>query len=174
MKPTTTLSRLLVMLATWGIVVPQIAYAGDQVPNASPYPSPPVRDVSLNADGQLIGQLLDANGTAQRSSEVQIRRGGRVIATVATNPAGRFAVNNARAGMYQISSGQASAVYRVWTAQAAPPAALTRALLVDNDGVVRGQGGNWKRLFLGASLVITAGVIGGVIGYNIRDAEDAS
>jgi hypothetical protein len=157
-----------------GILVPQSVYAVNgplQTPNGS---APAVQDVALNADGHLVGQLIDVNGSPQNESVVRLQQDGRDVATVVTDRHGRFAVANVRAGLYQVTSDRANGVYRVWTAQAAPPAAHGRVLLVDQETVVRGQGGNWRRTLLIGGLIISAGVIGGVIGYNIRDVDDAS
>ena len=64
----------------------------------------------------------------------------------------------------------------LWAEGTAPPSARPEVLLVSEDGqVVRGGGrfgGSNANLILMGGLVLVAGVIGGVIGYNIKD--DAS
>jgi hypothetical protein len=170
MRFSTTFQRVVVMLALVGISAPQVGYAAN-----GPQPhTPPVQDVALNAQGQLAGQLLNASGQAVPNTKIEVQQNGKLVAISQTSPRGLFVVDRLKAGIYQIHSDQTARVYRVWTADAAPPAAESQVLLVNDGRVVRGKGSNAKNLLLIGGLIITAGVIGGVIGYNIRDVDDAS
>lgn len=174
MKLKSVLCHLLVTLASVGIVLPQMAYAVDGANRPVGSPPPAVQDVSLDELGALQGQLVDANGKPVAAAAVHLRHDGRVAHRAATDRMGRFAFADAQAGICEIATDGTSAVYRVWTADSAPPAANGQVLLVDNGDVVRGQAGNLKQICVITGLVIAAGVIGGVIGYNLKDDDDAS
>jgi hypothetical protein len=173
MRTKSALRLLPVTLALVGILVPQAAYAADGL--AAPTPQTgAVQDVSLDHNGCLRGQLVDSNGTSLSATAVRLQQFGRVIGQASTDAQGNFAVSGLRAGMYELTANQTSCAIRVWTAAAAPPSATSKILVVDRRDVVRGQGANVARLLLIGGLIVTAGVIGGVIGYNIKDDDSAS
>ncbi|MFV1968847.1 MAG: carboxypeptidase-like regulatory domain-containing protein [Pirellulaceae bacterium] len=175
MRFQTASRHVVVILATAVISIPQIAYAGNGPRDTTRPATPAIQDVALSVNGQLSGQLLNRNGSPVGASKIQLQHNGKPIATVTTNRSGHFVIDGVHAGLYQVTSDRASGIYRVWTAEGAPPAAQSRVLLVDDGRVVRARGGgNMKNMLLVGGLVITAGVIGGVIGYNIRDVDDAS
>ena len=178
MRIRSALCQLLVSLACVGVALPQAVYAFD---GPAPPPTPAlaaVLDIALDAQGSLHGQASDSNGQALALSEVSLRQQGQVVAQTKTDKSGQFTFPGVRAGLYEIQSAGTSQVCRVWTAQSAPPSARDKALLVNRGDVVRGKGGggggNWSQIFLVSGLVIAAGVIGGVIGYNLKDDDDNS
>ena len=174
MRFLTACRHVVVMLATVGLIVPQIAFAGNGPQDTAQPRNAAVQDVALNPGGQLSGQLLDSNGSPVIGSKIQLLQNGKTVATATTNRSGQFAVDGLHAGIYQINSNQTAGIYRVWTAEGAPPVADSRVLLCEDGRVVRAQRGNVKNMLLIGGLIVTAGVIGGVIGYNIRDVDDAS
>jgi hypothetical protein len=150
-----------------------MAYAVEGARRPTVSPVPPIQDVSLDRQGTLQGQLVDANGKPVAAASVSLRQNGQVAGRAATDRTGQFTFANTRTGVYEIAAAGTNGVYRVWTAEAAPPAANGKVLLVDKGDVVRGQENNARRLLLCTGLILGAGVIGGVIGYNIKD-DDAS
>ena len=165
---------LLVSLASVGIVLPQITYAAGSASPPIPNVAAPVQDVALDRDGWLRGQLTDPNGTPIAGSAIRLLQSGRIVAETKTDPTGHFALAGIRGGLYEIASDRTVHVCRIWTSNTAPPAAKSRCLLIDDQGVVRGQSGHMGRLLVIGGLIIAAGVIGGVIGYNIKDDDSAS
>ncbi len=98
-----------------------------------------VRDVSLDASGALVGQLVDAQGRPLGGESVVVHQGRKQIVRTVTNGRGLFQVSNLRGGLYQISSTRGAGLFRVWQAGTAPKKATRLALIVQNHGVVRGQ-----------------------------------
>lgn len=174
MRMGAALRCLLVSLASIGIVLPQITYAADSAAAPQPRPATPVQDVALDRDGWLRGQLTDSGGKPLAGSSIRLYQSGRIVAETKTDAAGNFAVAGVRGGLYEIGSAGTVRVCRLWTSDSAPPAAKARCLLIEDQDVVRGQNAHWGRLLLIGGLIIAAGVIGGVIGYNIKDDDSAS
>jgi len=159
MKTSRMLRSLAAGLACLGTLVPcgvsnavetQAARAGQQADQVA------VTDVALGAGGMLSGQVLDAAGQAQSGVPVLVHRGEVTVASTMTGGDGRFVVNNLTGGVCQLSSGDATSVYRLWAANTAPPAAHSSALLVRGSNVARGQSPLGSRL---AHPLIIAGII---------------
>ena len=134
-----------------------------------------VRDVSLDTGGALRGSVLTIDGKPQPKTSVVLRRGAEVVAIAETTGDGSFAMSAVKPGVYELASAKSSTVYRVWTARTAPPAAKPAAMLVESNTIVRGQ--EWspvRRALILSGVIITSGVVGGVIGYNIKDDDSAS
>jgi hypothetical protein len=161
----------LVIGSLIGLLIPHNAFAGDPVVRQQ------VRDVALQAGGTLEGMLMTAEGRPETNRTVYLLSNDEVVAKAVTATDGRFSIGGIRAGVYSLRAGESQSVYRLWSGSAAPPSAASKLLLVPNDGqVVRGGGrsGGSGNLLLVGGLIVAAGVIGGVIGYNIRDDDDAS
>ena len=166
------LRNSLVAAATLGLLVPVEAFAGNPVKRAE------IGDVQLAAGGTLQGTLMTAAGRPDAERTVHLIANNEVVAGANTNADGRFSFRGIRPGVYSVRAGDSHATYRLWSIDAAPPAAQPELLLVtDEQQVVRGGGrfgGGKGNMLLVAGLIAAAGVIGGVIGYNIRDDDDAS
>jgi hypothetical protein len=135
-----------------------------------------VRDVALAADGSLRGALLNLEGKPQPHSDVLLRKGTEIVAAAKTNADGRFTIQQVRPGVYELAASRSANLYRVWSARMAPPAAQSNAVLIQTNPVVRGQE-EWspvRRAVILGGVIVTSGVIGGVIGYNIKDEDSAS
>ena len=160
----------LVVGATLGLLIPNTALA------RGPVVSKQVRDVALQPGGMLQGTLLTSSGRPDVDQTVLVVAGNEVVARAVTDRDGRFTVHGMRAGVYSVRADESQGVYRLWAAGTAPPSARGELLMVTDDGrVVRGGGrfGSSKgNMLLMGGLILAAGVIGGVIGYNIQD--DAS
>ena len=180
MRIRSTVCQLLVSLACVGVALPQVVYAFDG-------PAPPlapataaVLDIALDGQGSLHGQASDRNGQALALSEICLRQQGQILAQATTDTSGQFTFPGVRAGLLEIRSAGTSQVYQVSTEHKHPPSARDKVLLVNRSDVVRGKGGgggsssNWNQFLLVSGLVIAAGVIGGVIGYNLKDDDDNS
>ena len=150
MKLLTLIEHVIVCLAVVGVCSPQLALAAD--PN-----QPTITDVRLHEGGILYGQVLSSENTAISGADVVLRAGGRDLAVVKSDKEGRFSFVGLQNGVYQIRAINGERTYRVWTAEAAPPAAQPQVTLV--TGTVRGQQGMMAFRNLMANPFVVAGII---------------
>ena len=174
MKRGTKIHWIMVLLASWATALPQVGYSVESsLDRPSTLPDVKVRDIVLDDEGVLHGTLTNGQGQPQQTTEVAVRHGGKTLVTAKCDADGRFAVRDLRPGLYEINTARSYGVFRVWAPRSAPPAATSAALIVERNTVIRAQEWNaWRRALILAGVIITSGVIGGVIGYNIKD--DAS
>lgn len=135
-----------------------------------------VRDVSLDPEGSLRGTLLTADGKPQANADVVLRKGTEVVGAAKTQIDGSFALRQVRPGLYELVSARSANLFRVWNSRGAPPSAHATATVVQGDMIVRGQE-EWspvRRAVILGGVIVTSGVLGGVIGYNIKDDDSAS
>ncbi len=163
-------------LASWGIAVP-VATAADRAEPARPAATtstarPAIVDVALDAQGNLSGKVLNAQGKAVDGASVIVRQGTREVARAETSAAGEFQVAGLRGGVYQIGTDKQAGTFRVWTKKAAPPSARETALVVSKPQgqVVRGQvlGGGEPGVVVGTTGVVMANNANN----NAEDAQD--
>jgi hypothetical protein len=175
MKRGSNIHWTMVFIAAWATALPPIGNGAEKmVTPVSTLPELAVRDVVLDGQGVLHGTLTSSQGQPQGSTEVVVRRGGATVLTTKTQADGGFIVRDLRPGLYEINTDRSCGLYRVWAPQSAPPAAQQAALIVQRTTVIRAQEWNaWRRALILGGVIITSGVIGGVIGYNIKD-DDAS
>jgi len=100
-----------------------------------------VTDVALAEGGLFVGQVVDPQGMPVVGVAVQIRQSDRDVASVTTDANGQFRAAGLLGGVYQVTAGNASGVYRLWAPNTAPPVASRGALLVAGTQIVRGQDG---------------------------------
>ena len=99
-------------------------------------------DVALAAQGMLVGQVVDQQGIGIPAARVVVRQNERDLVGVVTDRTGKFAVSGLRSGTYQLAAANGQAQVRLWTANAAPPVAKSRVLIVSgSEQVVRAQFG---------------------------------
>jgi hypothetical protein len=170
MKPGMIFRWSLVLLASWGCVFPRGAMGAEARPIAA---RERIGDVALDRSGALRGTLVTAGGQPQCDARLEVRRAGHLVAAATTGSAGQFVVPDLPPGVYQLTTERSATLWRAWSNQAAPPSARSAALLVDEPVVIRGQPWDpWQRALILSGVIITSGVVGGVIGYNLKD--DAS
>ena len=140
------ISDLALGIACLGMVVPQAALAA--APNGpaspagqsdTPTQSSIIRDIALRPGGVLVGQIVTAEGTAQAKAPVSLQQNGKELVRTATDANGFYAIKGLRGGVYHVVSRQTVETYRLWSPGTAPPAAKDAALLVEGNGVFRGQ-----------------------------------
>ncbi|MGD9854682.1 MAG: carboxypeptidase-like regulatory domain-containing protein [Planctomycetaceae bacterium] len=132
---------------------------------------PAVSDVVLQADGTLVGRLIDAEGRAIDGAAVTLSKNQDVVAHTTTDAEGAYRIALDRGGVYRVTAGRTSRDFRVWPAQTAPPGAQTYATLVEAKGVVRGQLGG---VGVGTALGIAGGVVGVTLGaVSLDEANNA-
>lgn len=169
------LSHTLLWLATWGMIAPQLSLAAVGNPAVdAPRSGAPARvvDVALNEHSVLSGQLVDAQGVGKHDCRVRILSDEQVIGEALTDYQGRFSISVPRGGVYTLSDGEASALVRVWTAQAAPPSAKASVLMVSDPELARGRlgrGGLDTLIGWAAIIGVTAAVI-----WAVTDSSDGS
>ena len=136
----------LVTLSCLGMLMGQLpAWAfGPEKPKQQSVPATPtatpIVDITLDVTGQFLGQVVDSQGQPRDGMPVVLRQGQREVARTLTDARGQFALANIPAGLYQVDAGPTRAVYRVWTAESAPPQARHRAVLVaETTPLVRGH-----------------------------------
>jgi len=105
---------------------------------------------------------------------VSIRQDGQPLAEVASAADGNFEFRGMRPGLYQLVSNDETVLYRVWAPETAPPIAASEVVLVRHDPPADLHHHGLGRRFLISGLIITSGMIGGIIGYNIKDNDTAS
>lgn len=159
-------------LACIGMVMPCDALvAAEQARKTTQ--APVVSSVALNGAGVFNGQLITAEGKAIDGAKVVVRSNGKAVATAVTDAKGSFKVANLKAGVYEISAGQAKAVYQVWPSQTAPPSANKQALMISGKQVVRGQVAGLDVVTV-SLLAVTGTALGFSISNNskLNDLED--
>jgi len=136
---------------------------------------PAINDVGLQPGGVLCGRVLDANGVPCPQCELLVSHEGEAIAKLETNDHGAFETTLSRGGIYQLTSSEGSAWFRVWQPNTAPPRAATQALVVQGSDTIRGQWSPTQALFahphfvLGVAALLVAVP---VLIYNNRSDRD--
>ena len=144
----------IIALVCVGLMLPHT------VLGAAPAPKVKINDVALGNGGVLIGQGVDQQGIGLASAQVVVLQQGRKPVQTTADRTGKFQVAGLNGGTAQVVTAGGQGVYRLWTANAAPPAAKPSALLLSNGQVVRGQHhgmGGWLLPALAAG-----GIIAGV------------
>lgn len=164
MKLVSGIQTCLIAGAVFGMLLPQASFAETRLPQ------PEIKDAALQAGGMLQGSLLSVNGETQSGRDVQLLSRGEVVARTVTDSEGRFGFRGLRPGLYALQADGVASGYRVWADAAAPPSAVSEVLLVSSQSsVVRGLAPNITKPLILVGLLTAAGVIGGVIGYNVKD-----
>lgn len=158
--------RLVVVTASMLLLpLQQLLAANPQVLNNTRQPaaaSPAViRDVALQAGGEMRGQVVDAQWNPCGQVPLRIVRAtdAATVAVVQTDAQGRFAVRALAGGVYRLETPAGAAVYRVWTPNTAPPSAIASAVVVQGDPTMRGNLGSigwfgWTLIGLGVAAAI--------------------
>lgn len=138
------MQKLFTWVMTLSILAsPAITQASSQVQGASVAPEQTeLRNVELNADGNLTGQLLSTDGSAISNARLQVHSQNnlnQVSQDAVTDEHGNFNVAGLRSGTCVISVGEESFACRVWQNGTAPPKSLESIAIVDSTSVVRGN-----------------------------------
>jgi len=176
MKLVAIMRGSVVVLASIGVLLPQLALGAGTVKPGQSVLSTAVRDVALQEGGLLKGQVLDTQGAAVAGIPVAVVLQGKPIATTKTDASGGFAVAGLGGGIYQIVTPQGGAAYRLWAPRTAPPAATTSALIVNGDNVVRGGVGGGGLIGFLANPWVLGGIVAAAIAVPLvlDDDDDAS
>jgi hypothetical protein len=143
---------------------------------ATESPRGAIRDIALGHAGELRGQVLDIQGQARPQLPVLIVRQGEEIARTQTDQQGRFVVPGLNGGLYEVHTPIGSSVYRAWTAGTAPPAAVTEAMVIPDESLIRGQMRGGQALSWLANPWVLAGIVAAAIAIPLAldDDDDAS
>ena len=170
--------RVLLSLA---MVAAQLATAAAPARLVAAEGAPMVIDIALDHGGVLRGSVADRQGAAAARVPVTLLHNGNVAAQAKTDEQGSFEFDQVRGGVYLITAGEAGQICRAWAPGTAPPAAVTRVLVVADSAVSRGQ------LFAPTSLyewfethpvlgytLVTAAIALPIILANLDDDDSAS
>lgn len=145
-----------------------------------------VVDVSLAANGDLTGQVVNPQGTPQAAKHVQILDNQGRAVQVTTDANGRFSAPLKSGGVFMATLDGNATTFRAWQSHTAPPNAGHGMLLVTPDTAVRGaqcnscNGGGCNtccpRKFggFGKSKMIFYGILGAAAAVALGDLDDAS
>lgn len=168
----------VVALAALGVVCPQLPVmaAGPKTtskPVVRTVAANTVFDIGLTKGGAFTGRIVDHTGAPMEGAEVVVKQGKTEVTRTITDKQGTFVASNLKGGVYTIASGATEGTYRVWSENTAPPSAKGQALLVLGQNGARGQEGYYDAngIWVVGGLA-AAGVLGGVIGYNIYDPSN--
>ncbi|MDP6555959.1 MAG: carboxypeptidase-like regulatory domain-containing protein [Pirellulaceae bacterium] len=101
--------------------------------------SPRTEDVSLQAGGELRGQILDQQGRPKALTKVVLLQNQQAVGYAKTDITGRFIIPGLKPGAYQIQSEIGSKSVRLWAPRTAPPVAQQAVLLVADSNTARAQ-----------------------------------
>ncbi|MEX0820345.1 MAG: carboxypeptidase-like regulatory domain-containing protein [Pirellulaceae bacterium] len=166
----TQVRRCLILGATVGLLLPPTAFSSER------HHVSPTRDVALQPGGTLHGTILTVQGQAGAGQTISLATNGGRVAEVVTGTDGKFVIGGLRPGVYVVVAGETRGILRLWSDATAPPSATSELLLIDQQSqVVRGMHlPRWDHPLVVGGLLLTAGVIGGIIGYNVRDFDPGS
>ena len=155
-----------VALAMVGIVFPQTRILAEQKPSSAPevkvVAENSILDVSLGKSGAFNGRTVDHTGAPVKGAKVVLKQGKAEVGQSVTDGEGRFAVQNLKSGVYQVSCGATEGTYRLWAQQSAPPAAKSQGLLVLGENGARGQYGACCDDGSGMMLCAAGAIIAGI------------
>jgi hypothetical protein len=97
------------------------------------------RDVQLDKNGLLNGQLINIAGEPVANTTIEIRHRNQRLDVAITNEDGEFRLRVNKTGAYLITVSGMQITCRCWTATAAPPAATDDLVLMSPEKTVRGQ-----------------------------------
>jgi len=155
----------MLWLAVLGLLVPhvgQVSATERAVSSPTPASQAQLVDIALTTDNVLQGQLVDRQGAPKVNTKVQLNAGTEVLAEGVSDQQGVFRIAVQRGGVYTLSDGEASAMVRVWTHEAAPPSAQPAVLMVSDPELTRGalgRGGIDTIIGWAAIIGVTAAVI---------------
>jgi hypothetical protein len=164
MKTARVVQTVAFFLATLGMCLPELAFA--QMPTTTtPPPTPAVVDIALADGGVLHGRLVDLQNRSVANVPVAVRAQSKEVARSMTTNDGHFTVTGLRGGVIQLAAGDGRGVYRLWTANAAPPSAQKNAIVYTQFGT----GGGMKMLL--ANPIVIAGVVATAIAVPVAIAN---
>lgn len=150
--------------------------APDEKPLFSTQETPTIRDVQLSADGQLQGQLVDAQGAPLARTDIELSGLDGVPLTVQSDAQGHFAFQQLKGGTFLLQAHGAATPIRLWSAGTAPSVATNGVLLIATQQTVRGRrtGGSVLNAAGGRALLAIPLVIGAaaIIQKDRQDAAD--
>lgn len=173
-----TIHAVLVLAMSAGLVIVDSARADDptHLREVTKSPERPqtrsIKDVVLQDGGVLTGRFVDDGGVPVDGARLVVRQKDRVASVVITDARGEFAAKGLTRGVYRIESPTATADYRVWEADEAPPSARPIALLVSQNPTLRGQYG-YRTLDLITLGLGAGGVTLGVLALDKADDAEA-
>ena len=134
-------------------------------------------DVAMSSDGSFEGVLVDDQGNPVDAAVVTMFRGDEQVAAMTTDAEGRFSSNGLQAGVYRVASPQGEGTFRLWSHDAAPPTAITSAVLVNSSSVMRAQFGildpvGTSLILLGVTTVVLSAITLGEVNDAQNDIDD--
>lgn len=137
------LHRLRIMLATMSVMAASLAIATtvcaetpSQLASRSFASSrmlanaASVRDIALQSDNTLHGQVVDSEGMSQANYEVWITRDDGPSLHTRTDASGRFSAKELVPGQYRIETAAGGGKFRLWAPKSAPTDAASNVLLI--------------------------------------------
>jgi len=155
------------------MLVPQVAFGVGPVDGGKSL-VPDIRDIALQENGLLKGQVLDTQGAPVTGAPVAVIQQGKVIAAAKTDINGHFAIAGLKGGVFEVVTEQGGAAYRFWAPRTAPPAAQADALIINGGTAVRGAMGGGAIGFLSNPWVLGLIAAGAIAIPLALDDDDAS
>ncbi len=155
---TTVFGKLLLV----AVLVASFALPRGIVFAATPAEQTTVRDVALQKDGMLVGQLVDRNGQPQAGVPVTILSDNKPVATATTDKNGIFTFRGLRGGLYHLTGANGGCSLPSMAA----PARRSR-FLPSRRGDCRGGSCAWPVSCSAARILTRPLVIAGIVGAAI-------
>lgn len=176
----------MALLATATLIASPAALAqGTPETPPAPMPAPSeesartntIIDVAMSSDGSFEGVLVDDQGMPLDAAVVTMYRGEEQVAEMTTDAEGRFRSNGLPAGVYRVVSPQGEGTFRLWSHEAAPPTAITSAVLVNSSSAMRAQFGildpvGTSLILLGVASVVLSAITLGEVNQAQDDIDD--
>lgn len=135
----TVLMRRPMLLTLLLAITSATTVANEQQKQQSPPKNVSWLNVELNSEGELLGQVMDKNGSGLANAPLVVQCGKQMTKTV-TNQHGQFRLKLATGGMCQMQIDDSTYLCRVWKHGTAPPKSIASiALVPGQSSVVRGN-----------------------------------
>lgn len=124
-------------------------------------------DYLLGQNGILEGSVVNESGLPAVGLPVRVLHNGHVIAKAISDEKGHFTVESLRTGEHTVHLGTSLQPVRFWDDAAAPPATLSRMVIIVNEEVVRGQDSDGTGSGVFGPNLLPLAVIGGATGITL-------